>query len=91
MEMIVKEKEIKAIDDRILHCIVENPNNDFLMVEEQRYYVRLTFDYVEKSMGNVENPKTRKGRQEFESKDKGDLFLQIENFMRKKHETFYLP
>lgn len=89
--MDIKEKEIKRIDDRILHCVIENPNDDFSMVDNQKYYVCISFDYVEKSIGNIEEPKTRRGRQEFESDKKEDLFLQIENFMRKKHKTFYLP
>lgn len=68
--------EILDIDDRIVGCRIENPDED-----DDCYYIKIRFNFIADNMGGL-------GRHEFTSKDKQDILNQVKLFILDKNKGF---
>jgi hypothetical protein len=88
--------EVKRIDDRIKYCVIENPNDfgkpytEFGMKLGDGFHISIYFDYKNKNFVVVDDDLIHKGREHFESYNKTEILLLIEQFMLKKQQHFYI-
>ena len=76
---MLTEGEVFAIDNRIISCIVENPDSN-----DEEYYCKIFFQYQLTHRLDIE----LNGRIEFLSASKDELIDSIKLFLNRKHESF---
>lgn len=86
MKNEITSDDVFIIDPRIKNCFIENPDPfaayDLL---DENYHVKIYFDYNTKK-----DPTIKEGSESFESKDKTETLLMIEEFMCRNHKHFYI-